>query len=169
MNRSIVDYYGDQKKDCSSLKKVFPNLDLKMIEAIYAKANEVNPINILAEKTCRRQKIATKPLINHIYVGDGFGKVDDALDLGYPLGLSVEMKIFGDHYGGGHAVSIVGRKYDCATNTYKYVVRNSWGKGACQRDLEQQGQSANFSCDGDEYLFDRKIIDKYWNVAYYLF
>jgi hypothetical protein len=63
-----------------------------------------------------------------------------------------------------HAVSIVGQKFKGKKKLF--VIRNSWGDKACEKELRKSSR-LRFTCDKGDYVIDaRLLISKTYNLTY---
>lgn len=122
------------------VQDMFPGVDLDTYSEILSAAGRDNweYFRLLNEKNCAGKRntygLESDSVVD---LNTKNSKIDTLLDaLDYQLGkkniasIGFDTKMIkADGNGGGHAVTVVGRKYDDETKSCKYLLRNSWGDG----------------------------------------
>ncbi len=175
----------DRCLDLSLIKDVFPgftNTDLARVQQLMKRDENarLNPLLALLEAACP-QKNTTMPETVHFIVEDPsypvkgndalFETLDQLLDAKGTAVVNLHAAIFGDYAGtprndDWHSVSIVGAGTVCGRP--HYILRNSWGAGACQRareDFVTTGTDANtrapFGCDADgNFIIEKSALKR---------
>jgi hypothetical protein len=159
------------------LAKVFPGIGYTTIEKALRNGHAVNPVLFLAEKSCRRRILDHgKPTVHNRKIRDITpGKslletVNEKLESGIPLVVYYGSAIF-DYQGPKmkseiantqHASVIVGKRYDCKTKNWNYLIRNSWGPDSCldsQKAFQEKNRStAPYACDQGHYVVPSDLL-----------
>lgn len=142
---------------CSELQnigKVFPNLDLKVINNILTSSEKENAITRLVEASCKskyREPLfigkGGPPTVNYNIEGgthkveDMMKSLDDHLDRGIPVGVLYFSDFLNgvDKKSSRHASSIIGKRFNPKTCEVEYQLRNSWGTGCGNYQRENPG------------------------------
>ncbi len=155
---NIYNYYKDPNPEslcyaAQSAKELFPNLgDIQLITQLLVLSSQsvpafkYDPINILSRLNCKPEFLPEnkKPKIKSL------GKKPEQIILNMNLHfnkkpttpvavyyyaeiLDSDESILPKKMERRHASTIAGRRFNCKTNEYDYILRNSWGKRACEQ------------------------------------
>lgn len=100
---------------------------------------------------------------------DGLGKeelvaaIDKQLDRDNISGFEFSMNMLSKSRGGGHAMTVVGRKFDQKEGVCKYLMRNSWGPG-CGSNLKKGICAEEHS--GHLWISKTEMIRNAWRTTY---
>jgi hypothetical protein len=145
--RSIVEAQNPSADHfCFSYLRVqdmFPGIDLDSYGKILFAAGNDNweYFKQLNRQNCEGKRnnydISTDAIVNLKRESDGQDSMASAIDYQLSkkniLSIAFNAQMMGREYYGGHAVNIVGRKYDEKEKTCKYLLRNSWGNGCSSK------------------------------------
>ena len=104
-----------------------------------------------------------------------FAWADQILESGNIVEVSYDascLKFVPNDRNSSHSSSLVGKRYNCELGEPEYILRNSWGEQACQRDyqyqlgsrlksmsLEEAIADLPFTCDEGYYIIRKSVLE----------
>lgn len=165
----LVQFVGPQ--DTEAIRVIFPSADEDMISTYRELVSpERLPFAIL-NKVCEAKPVKKMPKVKYFSVVEEkkpkkeemdqmFQIIDEQVDNRNALVLSVDGDIF-DMAGKpftfetGHAVLIVGKRFNCEFDEPEYIIRNSWGPRACEKYLPDFRRHNNYAKQMSEAIEKR--------------
>ncbi|AFY00795.1 C1 family peptidase [Bdellovibrio bacteriovorus] len=159
---------------CPSAQKIFPTINTKELMDIAKESSRASFIASLSNKACE-PRISLKGIEverkgSHL-LGDAlkndksemFAALDEQLNRKNIVAISYYASILYNANApvtGGHASSIVGRKYNRKSGECEYLIRNSWGRGCNSYDTR-------YKCEEGNIWIPKSIVSKgLRNVSY---
>ncbi len=135
-----------------SYQGIFPGLNLEDLKEILFKTEISDPLAELHKRLCKRSYNYNVEVVRSQPRNNVLPNFDEALErgTGRASSLRFDARIFSNplYYTdknfdinknkdkGPHASVIVGRRYNCETNSFDYILKNSWGKEACKNSKD---------------------------------
>ena len=147
----------------SVVQRVFPNIQAKEFMDIAENASRATLISMLSDKACK-PRISLKGVeveytSPSFFKGDTtevFNQIDKQLNRKNILALAYNATFLYDRNSkkrGGHASTIVGRRFNKSNGECEYLVRNSWGRGCSSYD-------PYYTCEAGNIWLPKSVVSK---------
>lgn len=156
----------DLNVSCSNLQNgwtdIFSNLDLNDFTDVIAHAGDRDMLNQLIRRNCRGKRLNGEFDIKSKGVGiltrakHLVEDIDDQLNSENIVGISYYASLLENPYGsksGGHASSVVARRFNESSGSCEYLIRNSWGDGC-------NYYSSRYECENGQIWIPQEYLER---------
>jgi hypothetical protein len=146
----------------SVVQRVFPTIQAKEFLEISENASRATLISMLSDKACKPRlslKGVEVEYTSPSFLGDTtevLNQIDRQLSRKNILALAYNAQFLYDRNSkknGGHASTIVGRRFNKSNGECEYLVRNSWGRGCSSYD-------PYYTCEAGNIWIPKSVVSK---------
>lgn len=107
---------------------LMPSVSLKHFTDIFTKTPSESLFSKLSEVACKKRITPSPGFAVHKLSGpDSIKKMDELLTQSWPVGIGFNMRAIDSDSSGGHANTVVGRRFNDSNGECQYRLRNTWG------------------------------------------